>query len=389
MGHVVDKIFIDTDSINTQGLFAVTNGATISNIGVTNANIKADNSEGVGILVGFNRGTIINSYTSGSVSAKGKVGGLVGHGSKIGLNESDISNSYSLAQVSGTDSTTGGLMGGNVGKIRNSYASGRVTGDHRVGGLVGENRGTITASYANGEIIGGNEVGGLIGANAGSAIDSYATASVNGEFFVGGLVGRNFLGTISNSYAAGSVVGTGAEIGGLVGFKDNGAINSSFWDTQATGQAISVGGVGKNTVQMKDAMLYVDAGWSVLQDDSIVSNYPTLRMADSGGVWVIGTKGASTPTPEPTPEPVVPPSPAPQPVPNPTPTPTPTLIEKPDVTAIMNGVAVASPVLPGFPSMVAPQQSFRVPFVRGLPIEIINGGVRLPEGIEQELLIAQ
>ena len=92
-------------------------------------------------------------------------------------------------------------------QITNSYATGAVTGSKNVelGGLVGGNFGTISQSYATGSV-------------------SSTGATSNG--IIGGLVGLNgvtnspslMIGTITNSYATGAVTATGDVVaGGLVG----------------------------------------------------------------------------------------------------------------------------------------------------------------------------
>ena len=89
-------------------------------------------------------------------------------------------------------------------------------GNRFVGGLAGYNTGTISASYATGSVTAANRfVGGLAGRNYGTISASYATGSVTGNYHVGGLVGTNQY-AISASYAAGSVTGIRI-VGGLVG----------------------------------------------------------------------------------------------------------------------------------------------------------------------------
>src|SRR5690606_846301 len=64
-------------------------------------------------------------------------------------------------------------------------------------------------AITNCSIQGSNATGGLVGKNYGGTIsNSYATGSVPGSDYIGGLVGNNFYGTISNSYATGSVSGS-------------------------------------------------------------------------------------------------------------------------------------------------------------------------------------
>ena len=111
-----------------------------------------------------------------------------------------------------------------------------------VGSLVGyNNSGSITNSYATGSVSGGSAVGGLVGGNYfSSKIDnSYATGSVSAANGVGGLVGYNGdSSSIDNSYATGSVRG-GNWVGGLVG---NHFFYSSITNSYATGNVSASGG---------------------------------------------------------------------------------------------------------------------------------------------------
>jgi hypothetical protein len=94
----------------------------------------------------------------------------------------------------------GGLVGYNRGTVRNSYFTGSVTGNDYVGGLVGENDdGTVSNSSSSGNVAGKQEVGGLVGYNLGFAGNCYSSSSVTGEWCVGGLVGKN-RGAVNNSH---------------------------------------------------------------------------------------------------------------------------------------------------------------------------------------------
>jgi hypothetical protein len=121
-----------------------------------------------------------------------------------------------------------------------------ITGDSIVGGLVGFNRGSISSSYATGSVRSANGAsGGLVGFNRGSISSSYATGSVSGDSDLGGLVGRND-GSISSSYATGSVSGDFEDIGGLVG-DNEGSISNSYATGSVSGD-LDVGGlVGDNS----------------------------------------------------------------------------------------------------------------------------------------------
>ncbi|NMM26791.1 MAG: filamentous hemagglutinin N-terminal domain-containing protein, partial [Glaciimonas sp.] len=165
----------------------------------------------------------------------------------------------------GTGNYVGGLVGYNQGTISNSYATGGVSSGsgYYVGGLVGYNTGTISNSYATGGVSSGSgsSVGGLVGSNHGPVNNSYATGSVTGGSYVGGLVGGNSAG-INNSYAAGLVSGAGISVGGLVGYNQS-TISNSFWDTVTSGQATSAGGTGLTTAQMKQMSSFSSWGTAI------------------------------------------------------------------------------------------------------------------------------
>jgi hypothetical protein len=132
--------------------------------------------------------------------------------------------------VTHNNNVTGSLVGKlESSTVSGSYAEGAVKGTENVGGLVGSNSGTITNSYAAVDVQGtGNQVGGLVGANASGSriINSYATGSVAGNDGVGGLAEINNQGEITNSYAVGDVTGND-KVGGLVGRNLNGTIQYS------------------------------------------------------------------------------------------------------------------------------------------------------------------
>jgi filamentous hemagglutinin family protein len=140
--------------------------------------------------------------------------------------------------------TSAGSVIQNVGLV-----GGSVSGRSYVGVLVGRNYdGTISNSYATGSVTGSSgQVGGLAGSNNGTISNSYATGSVtgSGSDYVGGLVGDNN-GTVSNSYATGSVSGS-SYVGGLVGYNDSGiTISNSYATGIVTGSSYVGGLVGRN-----------------------------------------------------------------------------------------------------------------------------------------------
>ena len=144
-----------------------------------------------------------------------------------------ISNLY----VNRPDTGGVGLFGvGGVGSelrqiglvsVKVTLVSVNVTGDNAagVGGLVGTNYGTVSGSYATGSVTATStrsdwDVGGLVGENIGTITDSYATSSVSGVEGVGGLVGAMYGSdaSIVRSHATGVVSGSKENVGGLVGY---------------------------------------------------------------------------------------------------------------------------------------------------------------------------
>jgi hypothetical protein len=144
-----------------------------------------------------------------------------------------------------------------------------------VGIVVGFSMGSVSNSYASGTINCVWNVGGLVGQNTGTVNNCYSTANVTGLSSVGGLVGANgdltIAGTVTNSYSTGSITG-GEFVGGLVGENEasgagvdfHGTVSNSFWDIETSGQATSDGGTGKNTTQMLDIVTFSGAAWNII-----------------------------------------------------------------------------------------------------------------------------
>ena len=166
--HTIGDLHIRRSGQTYVGLFGLTQGATLRNIGLVAADIKGGSN--VGALAGYQEG-------------------------------GSIHNAYATGQVSGSDHV-GGLVGYQYGSIHNAYATGSVSGSNYVGGLVG-----VQSNGGNGSIS--------------SISNTYATGPVRGTTNVGGLVGYQTNGSISNTYAIGPVSGT-TNVGGLVGLQSNG-----------------------------------------------------------------------------------------------------------------------------------------------------------------------
>jgi hypothetical protein len=237
--------------------------------------------EHVGGLVGGNGGDVARCYSMSAVTGGSDVGGLVGCNGL--LNEStyvgSVADCYSTGAVSGSSQygSVGGLVGWNGGPVTHCYSTAAVSGNEYVGGLVGSNEyvglvgphGAVTECYSTGAVTGdGNDVGGLVGWNGGPVTHCYSTATVSGNEYVGGLVGSNeydrlvgLRGTVTECYSTGAVTGDGNDVGGLVGHNNGGPVTGCLWDTQTSGQAKSAGGTGKPTGDMQDPRTFMVEGW--------------------------------------------------------------------------------------------------------------------------------
>jgi len=145
-------------------------------------------------------------------------------------------------------------------------------------GIVDEGGRIEDIGAVNADVTGNTYVGGLAGGNVGTVSNSYSTSSITGEDGVGGLM-RASSGTVSNCYATGSVTGND-DVGGLVGYSE-GTVSDSFWDTETSGQASSDGGTGKTTAEMQDIATF--SAWDIITVTSGQTNPTyTWNIVDGG-----------------------------------------------------------------------------------------------------------
>ena len=167
------------------GLFGLLDGAEVCNVGLEDANIRGENY--VGALVGDMAGSTLEAcYATGAVRGKVWTGGLVGTDG----DQNSITSCYASADVRAF-----GYAGGLAGVCDNcdiigSYATGAVSARAYAGGLFSWSGGSssIVASYATGDVSTTedliesryNVTGGLAGYFAGTITASYATGTVRG-----------------------------------------------------------------------------------------------------------------------------------------------------------------------------------------------------------------
>jgi len=147
LGYTIDALFINRASTDYVAPFGRTDGAEITNLGLTNVDITGHYQ--VGGLVGWCASSTINKcFTTGSVSGSDAIGGLIGWYRQT----LTLTNSYSRASVSG-GTTVGGLMGtlfyGSSATVSNCYSTGAVSGTSSIGGLVGYDRNPTWSTVTN------------------------------------------------------------------------------------------------------------------------------------------------------------------------------------------------------------------------------------------------
>jgi peptidoglycan hydrolase-like protein with peptidoglycan-binding domain len=275
-GHSIDNLWIFRKGEPLTGIFGLADGATFSNVVISNTNVVGNSytgglvgigqasttisnvrvvdsmtraylsENGGGIVGSLSDGTITNSEVQGgSVHGSGNIiGGLVGV-----LNSASIQDATSTAAIDGGNNIGGAVGNMTESQLLNVHATGRVIGTLAepiksgtyIGGLVGRAtyNSSISNSSAGGYVTGeGDYVGGLVGyAEETSINNSYATGNVSAEsrYYVGGLVGATTdSSSINTSYAKGNVSG-GTLVGGLVGFVLSTSIDSSYSTGNVTG----------------------------------------------------------------------------------------------------------------------------------------------------------
>ena len=262
-GHTVSNISLLSMG-QFHGMFGDIDGATISNLNLTNVHIEGDWCTG-GLVGRSTNSTICNCSTSGFVRSYDDSGGLVGR-----ARGGSITNSSSSCEVISFNDYAGGFVG-NLGSctITNCSSSGSSRGHVGIGGLLGyADNSTISSSYSTASINGSKYVGGLCGAMAGCILNNcYSRGNVFGHFNLGGFVGialDYYISSFYNCYSTGEVAPSATDRSGFIGLQYNYNVDACFWDTQSSGCSNSYGGTGKTTAQMKDISTFTNAGWGFL-----------------------------------------------------------------------------------------------------------------------------
>src|SRR5581483_4459203 len=104
LGHVISNLTINYQNNNDVGLFGVTGtSAVVRDVGLSSATIVGNDY--VGPLMGFNQGSVLDSYAGGTVNDQHYMGGLVGQ------NSGTITGSYATSILTSKNKIAGGLVG--------------------------------------------------------------------------------------------------------------------------------------------------------------------------------------------------------------------------------------------------------------------------------------
>lgn len=255
------------------GSIAGENLGSLKNVFNIEMEISSQNdSANIGGIVGYNKGTVTDAHNSGSVNDKtntsARIDGIAGYNDNGGV----ISYSDNDGAVTGKGdySAAGGIVGYNNGSIKNSFNNGNATGyGDYLGGIVGENIKDIFDSYNKGEIKGkgyDTVTGGITGINdSGNINNVYNSGIVDSMGYnVGGIVGQNYSGTLSNAYNTGTINGNGSEyVGGIAAIND-GEIKNVYNIGKVSG------GDYRNVIVVENSGAVSNAYYAVRSGDTIL-----------------------------------------------------------------------------------------------------------------------
>lgn len=283
------------------GSIAGENLGSLKNVFNIGMEISSQNdSANIGGIVGYNKGTVTDAHNSGSVNDKtntsARIGGIAGYNDNGGV----ISYSDNNGAVTGKGnySAAGGIVGYNNGSIKNSFNNWNVTGyGDYLGGIVGENIKDIFDSYNKGEIKGkgyDTVTGGITGINdSGNINNVYNSGIVDSMGYnVGGIVGQNYSGTLSNAYNTGTINGNGSEyVGGIAAIND-GEIKNVYNIGKVSG------GDYRNVIVVENSGAVSNAYYAVRSGDTILGykkfgSGTLLTLAEFGKAFEKGLDTAS------------------------------------------------------------------------------------------------
>ncbi|MHC4265050.1 MAG: GLUG motif-containing protein [Planctomycetota bacterium] len=232
-GHTISNftfILLDPPPGQVGGLFGIISNGEVKNLNFVDPNVTGHSATGT-LAGAIENGTVTNCHVKGgSIAGYAYTGGMVGWNIEGTLSKCSVRTSVTVLCLPYISCGTGigGLVGINLGTIRNCYAAGSIRGDERVGGLVGTS-------------------------DLGDGPPPHPFSSISNCYFTGVVDGNDF---------------TGA----LVGYaSDNTSHTSCFWDADLNPDVNGVGNasdpnvVGLPTAEMMKEGTFTDAGWDFVE----------------------------------------------------------------------------------------------------------------------------
>ena len=194
-GHTISGLNV-TGDFNYSGLFGYTEGAAIRDLTVAGkvTSTSTDSSTAVGGIIGRAKGsTIENCGNLCAVTAPaGHTGGIVGYAAYMAGSSGSITGCYNAGEISGGD-----YAGGIVGRcydvyIYDCYNVGAVSGNREIGGIVGSSETVVLLfnCYNAGTVVcpvGTATLGGLIGSEMGQVRNSYYLKGTTADSHIGAI----------------------------------------------------------------------------------------------------------------------------------------------------------------------------------------------------------
>ena len=243
--HKISNLYNKGVNGNYQGLFGVTQNATIQNIIIEGGQVQG--IEFVGGIIGNSKGTnIINCENHAQITAQeGNGGGIVGKIEESGKVE-QCTNYGSISSSGYTNDVLDTFIGGIIGSSYN---------DIIITGCI--NQGNITSEYS--------ATGGIIGAAFGdnntivsncenNGIIKVTGKNINDDATLGGVLGYIIKGQVDNCKNKGEVIGEGNRIGGVIGIADgtNSVSYCTNTNTVTQNNGFEIGGIiGLNSLESK------------------------------------------------------------------------------------------------------------------------------------------
>ncbi|WP_408601953.1 YDG domain-containing protein [Pseudomonas sp. PLMAX] len=232
LGHTIDNIYVNGRPNDYAALIGRTDGATIKNINITNAEINGDIAS---ILVGDAKNTTVrNVNVSGKLTGE-STAGVIGGANWGGLDMDDV---HADVDLTSTWLGAGGLTGSiSNAVIKNSSANVVIHGDGLAGGIASSmDAGTVLENVSSSGVIYSDDVknGGLVANASDSQIkNSFSTIDIEGGTYNGGLIGYGYEVDLDNAYSTGNI--SGENSGGIAGTLSSSRVKNVFATGNITG----------------------------------------------------------------------------------------------------------------------------------------------------------